>query len=153
MKTHSYALFCDGASRGNPGLAAFGFVVYQLPEHETLDYEIIPKKGTEVLKASKFIGTSTNNQAEWQGLTFGLEKIRQTFGAEIDLRVFLDSQLVIKQVLGEYRVKDEGLKTWHRHCLQIIKKFNSVEFTHVLRKYNKVADKLANEAIDERDNS
>jgi ribonuclease HI len=150
---NNYALFSDGASRGNPGLAAFGFVVYRLPEFsDHLGYEVIPDKATEVLKASKFIGTSTNNQAEWQGLTFGLEKIRKTFGTDIKLIVFLDSQLVIKQIQGEYKVKDEGLKTWFKHCRQIAEKFRSIEFAHVLRKYNKEADKLANLAIDERSN-
>ncbi|MEX0826416.1 MAG: ribonuclease HI family protein [Acidimicrobiia bacterium] len=130
----SHVLYCDGASRGNPGPAAIGFVL--------LD----PTGGT-VIEMGSMIGIATNNVAEYQALITGLEAAR-TKGVD-DLAVRLDSLLLVRQVNGEFRVKAENLKPLHRRAVGLLREFARVEVAHVRRHLNSRADALANAAYDE----
>lgn len=130
----THVLYCDGASRGNPGPAAIGFVL--------LD----PTGGT-VVEMGSMIGIATNNVAEYQALIAGLEAAR-TKGVD-DLAVRLDSLLLVRQVNGEFRVKAENLKPLHRRAVGLLREFARVEVAHVRRHLNSRADALANAAYDE----
>jgi ribonuclease HI/probable phosphoglycerate mutase len=130
----SHILYCDGASRGNPGPAAIGFVL--------LD----PTGGT-VVEMGSMIGTATNNVAEYQALIAGLEAAR-TQGVD-DLEVRLDSLLLVRQVNGEFRVKAENLMPLHRRAVGLLREFPRVQVAHVRRHLNSRADALANAAYDE----
>jgi ribonuclease HI len=152
------ALFADGGSRGNPGPSAYGFLVVQAEsivdlekisniEHRT---KLINSGEVKILALEgKFLGHTTNNQAEWQGLVFALENIEQNYNpAEINLIAFLDSELVVKQVRGEYKVKKEELKPWSVKVRLSLSKFKSFKVLHVYREHNKEADGVVNEILD-----
>lgn len=129
----SHVLYADGASRGNPGPAAIGFVLYG-PD------------GMALAEIGGAIGEATNNVAEYRALIAGLE-LASNWGIEsIDVR--LDSLLLVKQVAGEYRVKAEHLKPLHREAMRLLEHFDEVTIGHVPRNENSVADALANEALD-----
>ncbi len=129
-----FQLFSDGAARGNPGPAGAGALIKD-------------SKGEIVEEISDYLGETTNNQAEYQALLRGLQKALQR--KIKNLEVFLDSELVVKQIKGEYAVKHEGLIPYYNEVIQILKKFPSFKIAHVRRENNKEADKLANRAIDE----
>ncbi|MEX0910273.1 MAG: ribonuclease HI family protein [Candidatus Paceibacterota bacterium] len=130
----------DGGSRGNPGIAGAGVA-------------ILDDKGEVLKTASKFLGQMTNNEAEYEALIFGLETVRKFLGKDklkqTELEVRLDSELVKKQLTGEYQVKEERLWRYFM-CISNLRvsEFKNIKFTHVLREKNKLADKLANEAMD-----
>jgi ribonuclease HI len=130
----SAELFTDGGARGNPGPAGIGCI---------LKFKIQNSK----CKIREYIGTATNNQAEYQALIAGL-KLARTEGVE-DLRVFMDSELIVQQLHGHYRVKNEGLKPLFAEVLKLTNKFKKISFHHLVREKNAEADKLVNEAIDE----
>lgn len=123
----------DGGARGNPGPAGVGVVFSD-------------EKGQVLESYKKYIGEATNNSAEYQGLIFALEKASKMEVQEIECR--LDSELIVKQLKGEYKVKDADLKGLHATVQELIF-FKPVKFVHVRREKNKLADKLVNEAIDE----
>ncbi|MBW6440657.1 ribonuclease HI family protein [Patescibacteria group bacterium] len=132
--------FTDGGSRGNPGPAACGAVIKN---------EI----GEILLQCSKYIGEATNNQAEYGALILVLEKLQKIYKDEnkkIDLKCYLDSELVVKQLKKEYRMKNEGLKPLYFQVCDLILNFNSVKFFHIPREENKLADKLVNIELDKR---
>ncbi|MFO1518848.1 MAG: ribonuclease HI family protein [bacterium] len=131
--TQPYQLFCDGAARGNPGPASAGAVIKNA-------------SGEVVAEISEYLGETTNNQAEYQALRFGLQKALELKIHELD--VFLDSELVVKQVKGLYKVKHPDLIPLHREIKSLLGKFSHVSVSHVYREKNKEADKLANLAID-----
>ena len=129
----------DGASRGNPGQAGLGVVI-------TLE------DGTKKM-FSKYIGTATNNQAEYQAIILGFEKISTLVGKKnlktTSLKFFMDSELACKQLNGEYKLKNDDIK---QAFIEIWNKkidFKQVSFYHIKRELNKEADKMANLAIDE----
>ena len=126
----------DGGSRGNPGPAAFGVVVRSADD------------GTPLVTCGRFIGTATNNVAEWRGLIFGLEQARTLGAREVTVRG--DSQLVIRQMTGEYRVKQEHLKPLHAEATRSAGSFARVRYLHNTRNHNELADKLANLAMNRR---
>jgi ribonuclease HI len=128
-----HSLYCDGASRGNPGPAALGAVLYD-------------PSGEPVAEISEAIGETTNNVAEYRALVAGLECAVE-MGVEA-LSVRLDSQLLVRQVTGEYRVKAAGLKPWHRRAVALLGRIPSVRIEHIPREENTVADGLANAALD-----
>ena len=124
-----YLLQFDGCSKGNPGLAGAGAVIF--------NYE------KEIWGSSKFIGAkTTNNEAEYSGLIMGLEKALD-LGIK-ELAVEGDSLLVIKQMNGEFKVKSENLYTLYNDAKELEKKFDSITFNHIYRSSNKRADELSN---------
>ena len=129
-----YTLYFDGASRGNPGKASYGIVVFD-------------EKGTEVMIDRGFIGIATNNVAEYCGLLRGL-LICEKMGIK-NLSVKGDSNLVIQHVTGKWKVRNENLKKIYKQIKEIDQKFKSISYEHVYRKFNKRADALANQALDE----
>ena len=135
LKTE-YSLFTDGGSRGNPGNAAIGFVIY--------------KNNEEIFKFKKFLGVCTNNIAEYTALIYALTYLNKQ-GIK-DVTCYLDSELVVKQINGLYKVKNEKIKMYYGRIHFLKKEFNFISFNHVLRNKNKIADKLVNEALDEVEN-
>ncbi|OFW63364.1 MAG: hypothetical protein A2135_01710 [Actinobacteria bacterium RBG_16_67_15] len=133
MKAH--VLYCDGASRGNPGRASYGFA-------------LLDPSGTPIRRVGRDIGRATNNDAEYAGLVAGLEAAIEA-GVR-DLEVRLDSQLLVRQVLGEYRVRAPNLKPLHRRAVSLLTKFDRARVVHIPREENTVADALANDALDGR---
>ncbi len=128
-----YHLYTDGGARGNPGPAGIGA-------------RLLTADGDVVEELADSIGTATNNVAEYQALLAGLE-IALDRGVE-RLDVFLDSELVVRQVNGQYKVKDAGLKPLHRQACLLLSRFHEVDVKHVRREQNAAADALVNQAID-----
>lgn len=128
----------DGGSRGNPGLSGIGFTL-----------AVDDGRGLEIIcEAGAYIGTATNNQAEYQALIWGLRNA-------IDLKVrvldiYADSELVIKQLKGEYKIKNEAIKPLYTQALALLSRFESHSLNHIARENNAAADALANQAMDER---
>ena len=127
-------LYTDGASRGNPGEAGAGIA-------------ILDEQGNELVGSGKYLGQCTNNEAEYRALLFGLAKCAE-FGAG-RIMVYLDSELVVKQIQGHYKVKHPNLKPLYQESMKKFKGFASVQVAHVRREKNSRADELANRAIDE----
>jgi ribonuclease HI len=128
-------LFTDGAARGNPGPAGAGAV-------------IISPDGHVVAKVGKFLGDETNNVAEYMGLLIGLKRAKAMGIKELD--VLADSELMVKQLNGDYAVKAEHLKPLHDEAKALFKAFNEIEIRHIPREENAQADAMSNRAIDER---
>jgi ribonuclease HI len=126
-------MFADGGSRGNPGPAASGAVLFD-------------EAGAVLREVGTFLGVATNNVAEWTGLLTGLEAALE-LGVD-DLAVRLDSELVVKQISGAYRVKNEGLIPLHAKAKVLLRKFAHVDVKHVPRKQNAAADALVNQVLD-----
>lgn len=135
MEKLEITVFTDGASRGNPGEAGIGLAFFD-------------RDGKELLRKGRYIGQSTNNVAEYTALLIALEEATR-LGAS-HLRVFSDSELMVKQLRGEYKVKNENLQPLHQAVLDRAASFENVSYTHVPRERNKIADRLANEAIDDK---
>ena len=121
----------DGAARGNPGPAGYG--VYM-------------KKDAEVIEVSGYLGTTTNNVAEYAGLIDALTVAASEGAREVE--IISDSELLVKQMLGEYRVKHPNLVPLHAEAKALVRKFVRVSIRHTLRAGNKNADRLANRAVD-----
>jgi dinuclear metal center YbgI/SA1388 family protein len=128
-----YRLYTDGGARGNPGPAGIGA-------------RLMTAGGDVVEDLADYIGKATNNVAEYQALIAGLE-VALDRGVE-RLDVFLDSELVVRQVNGQYKVKDAGLKPLHQQACALLSKFHEVDVRHVRREQNAAADALVNQAID-----
>jgi ribonuclease HI len=131
-------VYCDGGSRGNPGPAAIGAVV--------LDATTDPP--VEVAKVSEYIGETTNNVAEYRALIAGLEAAAPLHAHTLHVRA--DSLLVIKQLRGEYRVKNESLRGLHAEARALLRTYRVVDLQHVPRAQNAEADALVNAALDAR---
>lgn len=132
-------LFTDGASRGNPGLAAIGYVVY-------LHF---PSGAEKVLKkCGNFLGTTTNNQAEYQALIQALTWLIKNNYQHLPLDIYLDSLLLVNQVKGKYKVKNSRLFPLYQQLTSLLSQFPKFNITHVSRSHNQVADSLANQALD-----
>lgn len=123
----------DGGARGNPGPAGLG--VY-----------ITDEEGKVVMEHSRYLGVKTNNQAEYLAVVDALEHATQLGAEEVDL--FLDSELIVKQMQGVYRVKNRELAVLFVRVWNLSTGFKKVRYTHVRREKNKDADRLVNEAID-----
>ena len=123
----------DGGARGNPGPAAVGVVV-STPDGEVLD------------EIGEVIGVATNNVAEYRGLLLGLERARALGATEVE--VVNDSQLVARQVMGDYKVKHAGLKPLHQQALAALRGFDRWSIRSVPRERNARADALVNAALD-----
>jgi len=125
----------DGGSRGNPGPAGIGIVVSA-------------EDGTPLVTLGRFIGRATNNVAEYRALITAMEKARELGARKIIIRG--DSELIIKQMRGEYRVKHPDMKVLHREAQKLLREFADARIEHNLRHKNELADKLANLAMDRR---
>lgn len=130
-------IFTDGGSRGNPGPAAVGIVIEGLG----LDK-----------KFGEYIGETTNNEAEYKAAIIALKKVKQLIGLEkagdAIIEFYVDSELLAKQLNGEYKVKEKNLQNLFMEIWNLKLDFGKVTFTHVLRDKNKEADKLVNNTLD-----
>jgi len=126
-------IYTDGGARGNPGLAAIGVVVGDKPYGEA-------------------IGNTTNNVAEYKAVIFGLKKAKSLLGGkkaeEAEIEVRADSELIVSQLNGKYKIKEESLKPLFIDVWNLKQDFKSVSFTHIPREKNREADKLVNQALD-----
>jgi ribonuclease HI len=138
MEKHIKLLvFCDGGARGNPGPAASAFVIYQ------------DKK--EIVRENKFLGKATNNEAEYSAVLIAMEWLSQNVSSDINEIIFnLDSQLVVRQLSGIYKIKENRLKIFVTKIKSLERKINKkIIYLHVPRLKNQTADELVNRAIDE----
>lgn len=126
-------LFADGGSRGNPGPAASGAVIFD-------------EQGAPLSEVGTYLGIATNNVAEWMALVTGLEAAVE-LGID-DLAVRLDSELVVRQVEGVYRVKNAALIPLHARAKTLLRRFAHVDIRHIPRKENAAADALVNRILD-----
>ena len=127
-------LFTDGAARGNPGPAGLGVVIED-------------DQGLRLRGLCRYIGTATNNQAEYLAIIEGLRAAEEWKPDRLE--VFLDSKLVVEQLAGRFRVKNGALAPLHRQAKELLGPFPPVDLKHVPREKKKGADALANKAIDE----
>ncbi|UCH12820.1 MAG: ribonuclease HI family protein [Candidatus Omnitrophota bacterium] len=128
-----FHIYIDGAARGNPGPAGIGIV-------------ITDEKGKIIHTISKYLGQTTNNIAEYTALIFGMEEVRNKKAKDIIINT--DSQLLARQLGGEYKVKSSSLKDLYNKVNTMLKSFDEVRVNQIGREQNKHADKLANKAID-----
>lgn len=131
-------MFTDGGARNNPGPAAIGVWI------PTLDK-----------KYGEYIGEKTNNVAEWEALVYGLKKIKLLVGKDktkqTQVECYLDSELVVKQLNHEYKIKEEYIKNYFITVWNLQIDFGKITFSHIMREENKIADALVNEALDVRE--
>ena len=128
-----HQLYSDGAARGNPGKAGIGIVIKD-------------QNGKNILELGDHIGETTNNVAEYSALIRGLE---EAIDMQIkELNAFADSELMVKQINGEYRVKNQGLIPLYNEAKILIKRFHKFKIYHRNREDNQEADNLANQALD-----
>lgn len=125
--------YTDGGARGNPGPAGIGGVV-------------LDREGVVIAEVSEYIGETTNNQAEYRALLATLQKAKALGATHIDC--YLDSQLVVRQMNREYKIKDPGLAKIFMQIYNLCVQIGTVTFTHVPRAQNSAADRLVNKAID-----
>jgi ribonuclease HI len=134
MNSKAVKLYTDGGARGNPGPAGIGYVIYN-------------SDNSVVKKYDKYIGEATNNFAEYTALLYGLEECHKIRAKKV--QVFMDSELVVKQLDGQYRVKNAELKPIYEKVKGLSGGFENITFSHVPRERNQVADELVNKALDE----
>ena len=132
MKVKRLIIHTDGASLGNPGLAAIGATVKD-------------EQGRLVARISRRIGQATNNQAEYRAIIAALEEATRLGAEEVDIRS--DSQLIVNQISGRWRVKKPALKPLHQRVKQLVGSLEGFTITHILREQNTEADKLAHLAL------
>ena len=132
MAVKKVVIYADGASLGNPGPAAIGAIIKD-------------EQGNLITSISQRIGTTTNNQAEYRAIIAALEKAVSLGAREVELRS--DSELVVKQINGRYRVKKTTLRPLYQKVVQLIGSFTAFTITRVPRQQNAEADRLANKAL------
>ena len=128
-----FTLYTDGAARGNPGPAGAGFVIY--------------KDGRMLESQAQYLGETTNNQAEYNALILGLARLKEIGAARVKVRS--DSELMVKQMNGDYRVKNQGLMKLASSAQKLARGFEKFIIEHIPREQNKEADRMSNRAIDE----
>src|SRR5690349_5841267 len=133
MAYNKLIVYTDGGARGNPGPAAAGFAVLNDKE------EVLHTEG-------KYLGENTNNFAEYTALILALEKANQLGCKEIEIR--MDSELIVKQMTGVYKIKQPHLQVLAGQVVKLLNTFENFKFKHVRREYNKLADKMVNQALD-----
>lgn len=135
-----YTIHTDGGSRQNPGPAAAGYII-EGPDIRTIEH-------------GEYLGVATNNVAEYSAAILALNKLKTTIGAEraaaAHVRVMADSELLVRQVNGEYKVKDAELKKLFVDLYNARQDFAKVTFTHIRREHNSDADRMVNEALDRK---
>jgi ribonuclease HI len=138
MSDQGFQLYVDGAAKGNPGEAGVGAI-------------LLDDQGTVIFRLGRYIGKATNNQAEYRGLILGLQETLAMGGK--DVVVFTDSELMEKQIKGQYRVKDEILKRYHGSVCDLLKRFRSHRVELIPREKNREADRLASKAASQKQDS
>jgi len=133
MEKQNYRLYSDGACRGNPGEGGAGAVITDV-------------EGKVIWEGKEYLGHCTNNIAEYKALILGLKGALASGCKKLD--VYLDSELLARQINGAYRVKNENLKVLMQDVRSLLSSFDSIQVKHVLRSHNAQADRLANLAID-----
>ncbi|MBU1018236.1 ribonuclease HI family protein [Patescibacteria group bacterium] len=133
MNAETIEVYVDGGSRGNPGLAGGGFVVF--------------RGGENVLQGSEFYGEKTNNQSEYLALRTALREVYSRF-PDLKIHCFMDSQLVVEQMNGNYKVKSANVRPLFDEVQRIVGQFKTFTIEHIERAQNSLADELANEAMD-----
>ncbi len=133
MNHNKLVIYTDGGARNNPGPAGIGCL-------------LLDEQGNEVCRISAYIGETTNNQAEYQAVIFALEKAKELKAKELDF--FLDSELVVKQLNREYKVKHKDLAPLFLKIHNLSTDFTKIIYRHIPREKNGIADSLVNEAID-----
>lgn len=130
-------IYTDGASRGNPGLASYGFAIFN-------------EDGSVFFEEGKAIGIATNNVAEYTAVLESLERVTKDLSHELPIEIFYraDSKLVVEQLSGRYKIKNEVLKGIIHKIKALEVQVGKVTYTHIPREQNKIADKLANIALD-----
>lgn len=128
-------IYSDGGARGNPGPAGIGAVLYN-------------NKKERIAEISQYLGIKTNNQAEYIALIEALKKAKELKGVEI--QAFLDSELIVRQLNREYKVKNKDLAPLFLEVNNLSLGFKKITFKHIYREENKEADKLANQAMDKK---
>lgn len=132
MKSKKLEIYIDGGARGNPGPAGIGVV-------------ILGEDGKKIKEFGKYIGEATNNIAEYNALLYGLEEALILRAQDVIINV--DSELVAKQLSGDYRVKDSNIRPLFERAINMLSSFKKFEIKHIGRELNKEADKLVNKAI------
>ncbi|MGC8662414.1 MAG: ribonuclease HI family protein [Candidatus Micrarchaeia archaeon] len=132
-------IYTDGASRGNPGMSASGYLV-------------LDSSNKHILDGVFYNGKKTNNFAEYMAIIYALEKVAEKYGFDNDLTVISDSELVIKQINGQYKVKDKYLKELNKNVKELSAKFRSCKFTNVAREnvYISTVDHELNRFLDKK---
>lgn len=134
-QNNSIEVYIDGGSRGNPGPSGGGFAVFQ--------------NGKVIKKGSEYFGEKTNNQAEYMALRLALREVYDKFGDEnLEVNCFMDSQLVVEQMNGNYKVKSKNVQPLFQEVRRIADQFKNFSISHVPREENYLADNLANQAMD-----
>ena len=133
MSTEKLIIYTDGAARGNPGPAAIGVIL----KDET---------GKALANISRCLGATTNNQAEYQAIIAGLEKAISLSAKNVTIKS--DSELVVKQINGLYKIKNTALRPFYQKVVQLIGSLESFSITYIPREQNRKADELANKALD-----
>ena len=131
-------IYTDGGARGNPGPAGIGAVIYKS--------ELNKKNFEKLGEYKEYIGETTNNQAEYRALILALERAKELGGSELE--VYMDSELIVKQMKQDYKVKNKELQPLFVKVWNLSIEFKSVKYHHITRDKNKEADALVNEAID-----
>jgi len=138
--THEAKIYCDGASSGNPGHAGIGVVIH---------YKRVHSLQFTVHRVSEYIGITTNNVAEYSALIRGLEEAKALGLRKIE--IFVDSELLVKQIKGLYKVKSASLKPLWKKIQDMLKQFDNCVINHIKRELNKEADLLSKKAIKNKD--
>lgn len=131
---NTVVIYSDGGSRGNPGPSAAGYVI--------LDY-----RQQVIAQGGEYLGITTSNQAEYQGVRIGLEKALELKYKRVEFKI--DSMLVVNQMKGFYKIKNRELWPIHERIRELMKKFDEVTFNHVAREFNQLADGMVNKTLDE----
>ncbi len=131
----SVIIYTDGGARNNPGPAGAGVVAYE--------------GSTPLFALKQYLGERTNNWAEYEALILALSEASRRDLAERSVEIRMDSELIVKQMRGEYKVKDKALKEQHAKVRQLLHAFPDVRFVHIPREENAEADRLVNEAVDD----
>jgi len=134
-------VYIDGGSRGNPGPAAIGVIFCN-------------ERGQEIKKYSQFLERATNNETEYQALIFALKKFKALFGKKLarssEIEIRSDSELLIKQMRGEYKILDEKIQSLFLQAWNLKLDFKKIRFRLISREKNKEADRLVNEALNQK---
>ena len=128
-------IYTDGASRGNPGKASYGFVVFN-------------DKKEKIHEEGKYLGIKTNNFAEYTAVIKALEYVEKSFSRDLEIKFFMDSKLVVEQLSGRFKIKSLNLIPLIKSIKVLTAKFSFVDYEHIPRSMNSLADTQANKALD-----